>query len=100
MQSKQNTHTEQPVGCLMELSKDERTYLLEEAIEKERRDNASRIKAAFAEGKQTGKAEGQLEDAKRLLFSGLTPDQVSEYIDIPLADIENSLNNRSNQCNF
>jgi predicted transposase/invertase (TIGR01784 family) len=69
-----------PVGRLMELSDEERQLLLEEAQEKARRDQASRIKAAYREGLEEGKteaiAEWKAEVAKRMLQRNISIDLV------------------------
>jgi predicted transposase/invertase (TIGR01784 family) len=72
------------VGKLLELSQDERTRMLFEAREKERRDNAARELGAYEkgsvegriEGKAEGRTESRIEIAKTLLSRHMSIDDI------------------------
>ena len=43
---------------------------------------------ATARGRAEGRAEGRLETARRMLAHGLAPEQIAEYTDLSLDEIE------------
>ena len=43
---------------------------------------------ATAKGMAKGRAEGRLETARRMLAHGLAPEQIAEYTDLSLDEIE------------
>lgn len=96
MLAQENQYIKQVSGSLMELSQDEAVRLLEEAREKERRDNASRMKGAFREGKleglQEGEKKGKLENrkeiAKQMLRDKMPVETISKYTGFQISDIE------------
>jgi predicted transposase/invertase (TIGR01784 family) len=84
------------VGKLLELSQDERTRMLFEAREKERRDNAAREFGAYEKGSAEGiikgriegKAEGGIEIAQKLLRRHMSIDDIVAITDLPREQVE------------
>ena len=70
------------------LSEAEEAYILEERREKERRDNASRMSGARAEGKAEGLYEWRIEMAKKLLKRNRPINEIIEDTGLSKEEIE------------
>ncbi|MDR0861795.1 MAG: Rpn family recombination-promoting nuclease/putative transposase [Oscillospiraceae bacterium] len=84
MSAQTNTQIEKAVGVLKELSADERARMLYDAREKQRRDEASRLKGALREGE----ARGKLEVAKNAIKAGIAIDQITLLTGLSREEIE------------
>ncbi len=91
-----NPQIQKAVVVLKELSNDERTRMLEEAREKARRDEQSRINGAFEKGQEKGKEIGEeigknskaVEVAKKALKKQMPMDEILDLTDLSREEIE------------
>jgi predicted transposase/invertase (TIGR01784 family) len=79
------------VARLKQLSEDERVQMIYESQELARMDESVRRKAAFAEGRVDGIAEGlskgKMEVARNMLALGVSPDIISQSSGLSMDDI-------------
>jgi len=83
MVAKTNPEIAKTVGVIMELSEDERTRMLAESQEKFRRDEFSRRKKAYQDGRQ----EERLAVAKNLFRLKMSPEVIVEATGLTLEEI-------------
>ena len=88
MLAARNPQMRKAVGLLKELSADERTRMLYEYREKERRDNASRMSGAKAEGKAEGEHNKSIEIARKLLKRNRPIEEIIEDTGLSKEKIE------------
>ena len=79
---------EKAVLVLEELSEDEKTRLLAEAREKQRRDINARIRTAELNGIELGKVEEKTEIAKKLIEIQMNIDEISKITGLTKNEIE------------
>jgi len=87
------------VGRLKELSADEAERMIAESREMDRRDQASRLKGARAEGEAIGEARGEAkgvakertrrdrELAIKMLRNGSTVEYVADMLEMPISSV-------------